>query len=502
MLSAQLLGEALDSAPDAIVIVDLSGCILFVNSRVKTLLGYDPGELVGRNIECLVPERLRTQHVTHRRHYGARPSARSMGAGLELYARRKDASELPVEISLSPIHGSGQGGLIAAALRDATERKQTQAQLVAARDVADRANQAKSRFLATASHDLRQPLQTLALLGGALRRLVADPTAREALTHQEQAIESMAKLLNALLDISKLESGAIEAHPADFAVAALFEEMRREFADLAASKGLELRITATGDHAYSDRALVGQVLRNLMSNALKYTAQGSVTLRSVAGPAAVRIEVADTGIGIAADQLTHIYDEFYQVGVVPGANRDGYGLGLSIVRRVVDLLQLRIEAQSAPGRGSTFALELPRGKIAAAEGQRSTPAATVRGVGADAPCVLLVDDDASVLKATRLLLQVEGYRVIPAASLAEAMQQARDNPRLNLVVTDYHLGKSETGTQLIAAVREIAGRKVKAVLLTGDTSARIRDQRPDDGVHLVSKPIDPDQLLALMKSLL
>jgi len=408
-----------------------------------------------------------------------------------------------VEISLSPIRGSGPEGLVCAALRDATERKRTQAELVAARDAADRANQAKSRFLATASHDLRQPLQSLALLSGALRRLVTDPTAKEALAHQDQAIESMARLLNALLDISKLESGAIQPHPADFAVAGLFEEMRREFSDLAVSKGLELRIARTSNYAYADRALLGQVLRNLISNALKYTTRGAVTLRCVAGATTVRIEVTDTGIGIAADQLTHIYDEFYQVGAAKGASREGYGLGLSIVRRVVDLLRLRIEVQSEPGRGSTFAVELPRGKTAAADGTRTgTAVRAPRAAAATAACVLLVDDDAGVLKATRMLLQVEGYRVIPAASLGEAVRQARANPALNLLITDYHLGQGETGTGVITAVREVLGRELKAILVTGDTSSRIREQGSHDGVHLVSKPIDSEQLLALMKSLL
>jgi two-component system, sensor histidine kinase len=504
MLKERLLAEALDCAPDAIVIADAAGGIVFANTQVRTLLGYEPAELIGRNIESLLPERLRGRHMAYRQRYMDQPSVRPMGTGLDLYALRRDGAEVPVEISLSPIHNGVFYGLVAAALRDATERKKTQAELIAAREAADRAYQVKSRFLATASHDLRQPLQSLALLNGALRRIVADPTAREALAHQDQAVEAMSRLLNALLDISKLESGAVRPYPADFALAALFEEMRAEFNGVAASKGLELRIARPVNYVHSDRALVGQILRNLISNALKYTASGAVELRCAVTDTALRIEVRDTGIGIPSDQLTHIFDEFYQVPRGSNASREGYGLGLSIVQRLVDLLGLKITVHSEPGAGSVFALELPRGSTGAADGARAapTPGPAAAAASGASPVVLLVDDDAGVLKATSLLLKVEGYRVIAASSAAEALQSARDNPTLDLLITDYHLGRDQTGRQVIEAVRAAVGHRVKAILVTGDTSSTVRDQHADDAVHLVSKPIDAEQLLALLRALL
>ena len=502
MLTAELLGEALDSAPDAIVLTDSSGCILFANSQITVLLGYPPAEIVGQSIETLLPQRLRARHVVHRGRYGERPSVRPMGTGLDLFALRKDGTEVPVEISLSPIRGGEGRELIAAALRDATERRKNRLELVEAREAADRANQAKSRFLTTASHDLRQPLQALALLNGALRRMVEDPTATEALAQQDQAIGAMGRLLNALLDISKLESGAIHPDPTDFAVGALFEELRKEFAGLAASKGLELRIAPTADHAHSDRGLVGQVLRNLVSNAIKYTAHGTVELRCAAGPRTLQIHVRDTGIGIPADQLAHIYEEFYQVGVASNTSREGYGLGLSIVRRLVALLQLKIEVHSEPARGSTFTVELPRGIKRTADDRSTTASPGVRSAPASAPLVLLVDDDASVRSATAMLLKVEGYRVVLASSVAESLEQAKGNPGVAVLITDYHLRDGETGIQVIGAVRKAVGRDLQAVLITGDTSSSVRDLRPDNRVHPVSKPIDADQLLSLLKTLL
>ena len=223
---------ALDAAPDAMIIIDVSGSIRFANRQVSALFGYAHDEIIGQRIEMLMPERFRSRHIGHRERYIDSVRVRPMGVGLDLFGQRRDGSEFPVEISLSPID-DGERLLVAAAIRDVTDRKRAEAEVIIAREAAeaareiadqaresaDRANQGKSRFLATASHDLRQPLQTLALLNGTLRRVVTDPDAAEALAQQEQAIGAMSRLLNALLDISKLESGAIKPEPADFTVA-------------------------------------------------------------------------------------------------------------------------------------------------------------------------------------------------------------------------------------------------------------------------------------------
>jgi two-component system, sensor histidine kinase len=514
--------SALDAAPDAMLIIDASGAICYANRQVSALFQYAHDDLIGQSIERLMPERFRVRHVHHRENFFDNVRLRPMGQGLELFARRADGSEFAVEISLSPIDGADRS-LVAAAIRDVTARKRAEDDLIAARKaaehareaadearagadearlIADRANQGKSRFLATASHDLRQPLQTLSLLNGTLRRLVDEPDAAQALEQQEMAIDSMSRLLNALLDISKLESGTIKPEPTDFRVTALFEALRGEFTGVAARKGLELVIESRDESVHSDPSLVEQILRNLVSNAIKYTRAGRVTLPCrVEDSALVRIAVIDTGMGIPADQLPLICEEFYQVGVPANSSRDGYGLGLSIVQRLVRLLKLGFDIHSEVDKGSNFSLLLPTAKQPAASAEspkksilRETPVGKAR--------VLLVEDDPAVRNATRMLLKVEGYQVIAVASLQEAVQAVSNATSIDLLVTDYHLADGETGTQVITALREALGEPLKAVLMTGDTSSAVRNLPVDTHLRMCSKPVKADELLTVLRALL
>ena len=507
-VSPELARSVLDAAPDAMIIIDDSGVIFFANRQVADLFGYPHDDIIGKPIEYLIPERFRDRHVAHRQSYARSVRVRPMGAGLELFGRRLDGTEFPVEISLSPIADGGRV-LVAAAIRDVSDRKRAEAELVVtrqaadrARESADRANQAKSGFLATASHDLRQPLQSLSLLNGTLRRTLADPDAVQILAQQEQAIEGMSRLLNTLLDISKLESGAVKPDLTDFAVAELFEELRPEFQGLAASKGLTFKVTPCEDSVHSDRSLVEQILKNLVSNAVKYTRQGSVALRCLhQHPSLVCIEVLDTGVGIPRDQLRYIYDEFYQVGVTTNSSREGYGLGLSIVQRVVALLGVKLDAHSEVGKGSRFALTLPAGHGTVRRAPRAAAEPAPRVARAQAR-ILLVEDDAGVREATRMLLKSVGYHVTAVASLAEALARAAKDPRLDLLVTDYHLRDGKTGMQVIAALRAALRVPLRAILITGDTSAAVNELRMDPHLRLASKPIKAEELLGMLTALL
>jgi CheY-like chemotaxis protein len=278
--------------------------------------------------------------------------------------------------------------------------------------------------------------------------------------------------------------------------------MRAEFAALAANKGLQLEVEECNDHVHSDPSLVGQVVRNLVANAIKYTAKGRVQLRCLHQQSLVRLEVLDTGVGIAPAELRRIYDDFYQVGVATNTSRDGYGLGLSIVSRIVDLLHLKLDVRSEVGKGSVFALSLP---ASAGTGEPRAPAARapvhVTSAKPQRSRILLVEDDARVRNATRMLLKVEGYDVLAAGSLPEAREIMKANADIGLLITDYHLGTDETGVHVIAAAREQLGDALPAVLVTGDTSSAMHGLEADTRLRMASKPINPDELLALISEL-
>ena len=508
----ELAQSALDAAPDALLIVDAGGVVQFANRQVSALFGYPHHEIIGKPVEQFLPERFRTRHVGHRDRYAGAAHVRPMGVGLELLARRQNGTEFPVEISLSPIDGQAKM-LIAAAIRDITERKRIEKELIDTRQAAeqarelaeearisaDRANLGKSRFLATASHDLRQPLQALSLLNRSLRSLVKGAEATEALAQQEQTIASMTRLLNALLDISKIESGTIRPELSDFSVAKLFGELRREFSSLASDKGLALEVVEHDEWVHTDPSLVGEVLRNLISNAIKYTQKGSVRIESRRDAQKIRFEVCDTGIGVPAEQISFIFDEFYQVGVSTNRAREGYGLGLSIVQGIAALLGLSISVHSEPGQGSTFSFAVAPGEETHAL-DKTSEQCSVRATKRRAR-IVLVEDDPAVRNATRLLLSVEGYSVTATASLAEAQQAAREGEKIDFLITDYHL-RDETGIAVIAAMRDLVGRDLKVLLITGDTSAVVRKVSEDANLRIISKPVDADKMLGLIATLL
>ena len=317
---------------------------------------------------------------------------------------------------------------------------------------------------------------------------------------QEEAIVAMSRLINMLLDISKLESGAVQPEVRDFFLETLFQELRTEFTGVAQRKGLLLEVAEAREVATSDPTLLGQILRNLVSNAIRYTPCGIVRVCCERDDEdRLRIDVNDSGIGIAEEHLPHIFDEFYQVGVSPNAVREGHGLGLSIVQRATQLLHHELRVQSKLGRGTTFSIVLRAGVLAKLQLlQAAQPLGAKAAGGAH---VLVVDDDPAVLNATRMLLKVEGFAVSAASGLAEAIRVAEQHRDITVLVTDYHLGNGDLGTQLIDAVRGVIGAQVGAVLVSGDTSGVIKATVSDPRVRVASKPIIAEELLRIIAEL-
>jgi CheY-like chemotaxis protein/two-component sensor histidine kinase len=394
--------------------------------------------------------------------------------------------------------------LVSSAIRDITDRKAIERALVDARNEADRANRAKSAFLAAASHDLRQPLQTLTLLNTALSR-IADPGSKVAdiAAGESQALGSMSELLNSLLDISKLEAGAVKPDIEDCSVNHIFERLRAQFSTQAEAKGLELIVDDCDDVVRTDATLLEQIVQNLMANAIRYTEQGLVQLRCLHNGTSVQIDVLDTGIGIPTNELQLIFEEFYQAPRPPGERKEGLGLGLSIVRRVADLLELSVEVESAPGRGSRFTLSVPRGSRTQTRATRRlgpTPAVPNGGNR----IILVVDDDDAVASATAMLLEVEGYRPVMAACFDEAQSRLAEMARApDLIICDLHFDSGPGGIETIGRIREITGCVIPALLVTGDTAVAAAARADElDKCRLLRKPIDADKLLALLQDAL
>lgn len=488
-------------SPDAVIVVDDQDLIRFANETVKELFGYPPGALIGKPIDTLIPQRLRVHHGKHTAGFMRNPNNREMGARIaDLFALRADGSEFSAGIRLAPFH-IGEKLFVGAAIRDMTERRIINDELIVARKEADRANRAKSRFLATASHDLRQPMQTIRLLNAAMTKIVPDAEVRDLLQQQGQAIESMTRLLNALLDISRLESGSIEPVNAEVHIAETFEELRSEFCSLAQARDIDLRVEPSDIAISTDRTLFYQLLQNLLGNALKYTDRGWVRVKCAEEEDAVVVLVEDSGIGIPADKLERIFDEYYQVDT-HGTKRMGVGLGLAIVKEVARLLGFNVKIHSIVGSGTKVALRIPsRYRLVSPGARAAVSVPTVSAPGRKARLILVEDND-GVRLATELFLKLEGHETLSAATLAEAEILLERLQPGDVVIADYHLDEKNTGLDMLLRLRERVGYDVPGVVLSGDLPSVLRTiKAPVTACRFLGKPVDTVALIEAIAEL-
>ena len=371
---------------------------------------------------------------------------------------------------------------------DITDFKHATEQL-AAKQAAELANLAKSRFLAAASHDLRQPLQTLALLQGALKQQIKDEKVLILVAKAELALETMSDTLNALLDINQLESGTVRPQLVEFPIGELLDALRSEFTEQASGKGLRWRVVSSRWTVTSDRRFLTEMVRNLVTNAFRYTDKGGVLLGCRRHADKLRIEVWDTGMGISEDEIPRIFGEYHQAS--GHHQRGGLGLGLAIVQRLGELLGHAVQVRSEVGKGSVFYVETP----CVTAVSKPSPAESRDVAAASTGTLLVVEDELSVRESLELLLEREGHAVSAVASGESALALVvSETMRPDLVITDYDLPGGMSGVQTAAALRSALGRKIPIVILTGDIRTSVQRSIIEQGCVGLSKPVMAEDL--------
>jgi two-component system CheB/CheR fusion protein len=392
------------------------------------------------------------------------------------------------------------GRKILVTIEDVTERKRESEALEVAKRTAEQANLGKSRFLAAASHDLRQPLQTLTLLRGILTKRIKDQSGSRLVAKLEETLGAMSGMLNTLLDINQLEAGIVRPEIAEFPIGTLFDRLKTEFAYHAMEKRLDWHVVASARDVRSDPRLLEQMLRNLLANAVKYTERGKVLLGCRRRGDTLRIEVWDTGIGIPAGQLKRIFEEFHQLDNPARERSRGLGLGLSIVQRIGDLLGHAIDVRSWPGGGSVFAIEVPL-----AENQRRLPGGADGREAVTGPtgAILIVEDDPAVREMLEILFEEEGHQATAIGGGNEALAlAARGTVLPDVIIADYNLPGDLTGAEIVARLRQLLHHEIPAVILTGDISSETLRKIADADCAYLSKPAEPEALTRQILTLL
>lgn len=378
----------------------------------------------------------------------------------------------------------------------------------AAAESAEEASMAKSRFLAMASHDLRQPMMALRLFLEVLNRRVADPALRPVLGKANETLSALTGLFESLLDLSQLESGKRSVQAMPIEVNELLDRLRDEFEIMARDKGLSFRTVRCGSAVYGDPVLLERILRNFIANAVRYTDRGGLLIGCRRVGQRLRIDVIDTGVGIPPEQRALIFRESYRGGVGQGGSHGGdhgYGLGLAIVQRAANLMEVPVEVSSTPGRGSRFSILLPT-QLSAAKPPTSKsvepaarPVVVEAGRRPDAPTCLavVVEDDPMVALAVRLFLEDFGCTVLSAHSVNEAVAMVRSAPtRPDVIIANYRLGPGGDGLEAIKRLRTDLGVDVPAWLITGDVSTELYRLARAERVGYLRKPVRPEEIQA------
>ena len=374
-----------------------------------------------------------------------------------------------------------------------------------ARHEAEVANRAKTQFFTAASHDLRQPLHAMGLFAEALRQRTHEPEVAQLVNSINESVDALEGLFSELLDITRIDSGGVEVNPESFSVGEIFRKLRLHYEPAAFEKGLGLRFRGGRHVALADPLLVERILRNLLSNAIRYTVDGSVLVSARRHGELVRLQVWDTGPGIREDERVRVFEEFYQLPGTPraalGEQKKGLGLGLAIVKRLAALMGAPISLRSEVGRGCVFSLELPVGK-APRPGTPAQPGKAPLGLTLDGKLIVIVEDEPAVRQGLEVLLRgwgasIEAFDSVGATrAWAAASDPAKFTPAL--VIADYRLEPGETGVAAIDALRQRFGDRLPAIVVTGSSMTGHDKEAQEHDFHVLIKPVLPNKLRAMI----
>ena len=477
----------IDTISQPLIVLDDELCVISASRSFYNTFAVEPAATVGRQLDAVGDGRLdnaEVREILGRLRQGERV-VEDHRVDIELPPRgMRSLLVNALEIREEPLATRK----ILVTIDDITERQRASEALEGARRIAEQANLGKSRFLAAASHDLRQPLQTLSLLRGILAKRITDESGSRLVAKLDETLSAMSGMLNTLLDINQLEAGIVRPEIVEFPIGSLLDRLKTEFSYHVTTKQLGWRVVRSGLNVRSDPRLLEQTLRNLLANAVKYTERGKVLLGCRRRGNKLRIEVWDSGIGIPAGQLESIFEEFHQLDNAARERSRGLGLGLSIVQRISDLLGNTIDVRSRPGHGSVFAIEVPLAFLPGGA-QRVPP------IASPTAAILIVEDDPAVREMLEMLFEGEGHRTTAVAGANEALALAVPGALPpDVIIADYNLPGEITGAEVIARLRESLRREIPAIILTGDISSNTLRKIADAGCVHFSKPAEPETL--------
>ena len=481
------------------IAVHRDGKTLFANPAAVKMFGADSAsDLIGKSLLDRVHPDYR--HVALARVNDVveldRPSPMYEQKLLKL-----DGAAIDVEVQGMVISYGGKPA-IQVAMRDITERKANEAALEVARLRAENASRAKSRFLTSASHDLRQPAHALGMFVARLAELPNDAPTRHLVNNIDACVRAMQELLDGFLDIARLDSEHSQVSRVAFPIDGIFGQLRESFASAASDKGLRLRFRSSSAWVESDPNLLQRILLNLISNAVRYTQQGSILVacRPLSDGTQLRIEVRDSGIGIAEQHHEEIFQEFFQVDNPHRDRSQGLGVGLSIVERACSLLNHPLSMRSAPGRGTRFTLTVPLAQ-AQPGGPKQDATELAATLEFDGLRVLLIEDDELGRVGLASLLTSWGCRVTTAEGANAACALYRHEQLPDITISDFRLRGGIDGIEAVDLLSAISGRRIVACLISGDTDAKLRQQAQAAGLTLLQKPVRPAKLRSLLRHL-